>query len=148
MMAVTHKEAGEDCLSCHPGDIGQQINEGIHWVTGDYTNPLTERNLETLTAHLGYTTEADQEKFCMNSTCHSDISKEDGSFDALTADLGSTRNPHEQPHGDLACTDCHKAHRASTNACTQCHADAPMPEGWITFSEATAAKKAATQAAM
>jgi hypothetical protein len=142
MMVVTHKEAGEACLDCHPGDIGQQINEGIHWVSGDFTDPLTERTLETLTAHLGYTTNADQEKFCLNDACHADLSKADGSFEEVTADLG-VRNPHEMPHGDLACSDCHKAHRASTNACTQCHADAPMPDGWIKYSEANTIKKAA-----
>jgi len=42
VLSVTvHKEAGLEsgeeirCLSCHESDMGEQIQEGMHWVTGD-----------------------------------------------------------------------------------------------------------------
>ncbi len=44
-------------------------------------------------------------------------------------------------HGENQCSDCHKAHRASVNACSQCHNDAPIPEGWISAADNTALEK-------
>ena len=33
------------------------------------------------------------------------------------------------------CLDCHKAHRASVNDCSRCHADSKIPEGWLTAAQ-------------
>ena len=51
------------------------------------------------------------------------------------------RNPHVAQHGENQCSDCHKAHRASVNMCSQCHNDAPIPEGWISAADNTALEK-------
>ena len=52
---------------------------------------------------------------------------------AATADL--PRNVHIGQHGPVACTECHKAHRASVVYCTQCHSDVEIPDGWLTYQE-------------
>ena len=54
-------------------------------------------------------------------------------FDGLS-DMG-LYNPHEAHHMELECTTCHKAHRASVMYCTQCHAQAEVPEGWLSMGE-------------
>ena len=46
-----------------------------------------------------------------------------------------TLNPHQVEHGEMACTDCHKAHRASVNQCSRCHLEAEIPEGWVRATE-------------
>lgn len=124
MLAVSHKVAGEDCLSCHVPTIGEQVTEGIAWVTGDYYYPLEERSASDLTEARGLAAE----QFCLNEGCHNfsvdDLAK-------VTAD--EKRNPHVDQHkSEYECTDCHKAHRASVNQCASsgCHADAPLPDGW------------------
>ena len=142
MLVVSHKMVkdadGEnlDCLSCHVPTLSEQVSEGLAWVTGSYDvvdNPtyklvLPETSLEDLTAARG----TDPDSFCMNEACHDNgegaaMTRED--LIEATADM--TRNPHVAQHGEVACSDCHKAHRASVNYCTGCHADAPVPEGWI-----------------
>ena len=45
-------------------------------------------------------------------------------------------NPHKAQHGEIECSECHKAHRASVMYCTQCHSEAEVPEGWLTVAEA------------
>lgn len=148
MMAYNHKVTdGTTCLECHVPVISQQINEGIHWVTGSYevegvnkkgqTIP-TERDLATLAEGAGY---EDEEQFCLNDSCHhvtddgTELKTRDDLI-AATADLSEVRNPHKTQHGDVSCSQCHKAHSQSVNYCTQCHSDAPVPEGWLTTSEA------------
>ncbi|MDR0514431.1 MAG: cytochrome c3 family protein [Coriobacteriaceae bacterium] len=128
MMVVVHKDAGEDCLACHVPSIGEQISEGMNWVTGNYLNPLEERDLDELTEARGI----EGEEFCLNSTCH-DITRDD--LIEATADL--KRNPHVPQHGEVDCNQCHKAHRASINYCSQCHSDAPIPDGWLTSAQAS-----------
>ncbi|WP_314039437.1 cytochrome c3 family protein [Slackia exigua] len=46
-----------------------------------------------------------------------------------------SRNPHVAQHEQAECSDCHKAHRASSNACSECHNDTPIPDGWVTASK-------------
>ena len=137
MMACTHAAEGITCMGCHVPTLSEQINEGIEWISGNYevvSNPtygvvLEERNLKTLVTARGITAD----EFCMNSDCH-DVERGD-SLVALTADLSASRNPHSMPHAQLQCSDCHKAHRASVNQCSQCHSDAPIPDGWLTVAE-------------
>ena len=50
-----------------------------------------------------------------------------------TADV--TFNPHYTQHGDIACSTCHKAHSDSVMYCTECHAAAQTPDGWLTWDE-------------
>ena len=55
------------------------------------------------------------------------------------------RNPHVQEHGEVACSECHKAHRASTVYCSKCHSDATIPDGWISYKEAEALEPTAVE---
>ena len=46
-----------------------------------------------------------------------------GSYEELakqTADLGEY-NPHNSPHGQINCNECHKGHAAQVDTCGQCH---------------------------
>lgn len=126
MLAVAHKAEGQTCLSCHVPTLGEQMAEGASWVTGGYGFPLQEATLEDLTAARGM----EPDSFCLNESCHN-LTRED-----LANATGDTqRNPHLSYHGDISCDSCHKAHRASVNYCTSCHADAETPTGWITAKE-------------
>ena len=78
------------------------------------------------------------DQFCLNKDCHN-LTRED--LTKLTEVESSDpsviiRNPHSWQHGQQACSDCHKAHRASVLTCTQCHADMELPEGLISAQEA------------
>lgn len=139
MMAFSHKaNEGTTCMGCHVPTLSEQINEGIEWVSGNYEvvgyNPenqwlLETRSLDKLTEARGIS----GDEFCLNESCHN-ITREE--LTEKTADLD--RNPHASPHEDYSCDTCHKAHTQSTNYCLQCHSDAPLPEGWVTPSQAIA----------
>ena len=78
----------------------------------------------------------DGDAFCLKSGCHvnadgSVMTRDD--LAKLTSDM--TLNPHQVEHGEMACTDCHKAHRASVNQCSRCHLEAEIPEGWVRATE-------------
>ena len=122
---------------------GNQVSEGLSWASGNYTlmatdgNPageLTERGTSQLAEARGVA----GDEFCLNKDCHN-LTRED--LTALTEVESDNpaviiRNPHSWQHGQQACSDCHKAHRASVLTCTQCHADMELPEGWISAQEA------------
>lgn len=133
MMAPAHGaladegEEGMTCVSCHVPTVSEQLQEFMHWTTGDYLNPLDERTAEQLLEARGL----DSDAFCLNESCH-DLTRSE--LSQTTENLGE-RNPHSGHHGDEACDSCHKGHRASVNQCTQCHLDAPVPEGWLTHAE-------------
>ena len=132
MLAVTHRVEGENCLSCHVSTLGEQVSEGMNWVSGNYTYPLDERATSDLTEARGL----DADEFCLNGDCHDVTNREE--LIAATSDLEF--NPHESQHGEIACTDCHKAHRASVMICAQCHDDeAEVPEGWVVYEEGVSA---------
>ena len=147
MMAVYHKEkAGFTCMKCHLPVLGQQVNEGLHWVTGNYTVEgenqlgqalLEERTLDELAEGVGLKS---GDEFCLRSGCHvnedgSDVTRED--LTAKTAGLSAKYNPHNQSqHGEISCGQCHKGHSQSMNYCTQCHTDAPVPDGWVSYAQA------------
>ncbi|MDO4290764.1 MAG: cytochrome c3 family protein [Eggerthellaceae bacterium] len=128
MLAVTHRasssEGGADaaCLDCHVPTIGEQVSEGLNWVSGNYVYPLEERTLSDLVAARGLEDEA---TFCLNESCHN-LTRDD--LESLTADMN--RNPHSAYHDTQECSDCHKAHRASVNDCASCHPDADTPDSW------------------
>ena len=136
MMAALHRAEGDNttCLGCHVPTLGEQIQEGMNWVTGNYevyhtqaglTVP-TEKTLEDLVAARGL--EPDQ--FCLNESCHN-MTRDD----LIQATSDMKRNPHVAQHGEVACGECHKAHRASVMYCSNCHNDAEVPDGWITGAE-------------
>ena len=44
-------------------------------------------------------------------------------------------NPHIPQHDEQKCTTCHKVHRASVNYCMQCHTDAVVLDGWLSYTD-------------
>ena len=127
MLASKHGAMGKKCMACHVPAIEEQVTEGVEWITGNYYNPLSERDL----ARLVYYRHAGETEFCLNPGCHN-ITKS-----KLTQETASmARNPHSWHHTEYTCSDCHKAHRASIMVCSQCHDDAVVPEGWLTAEEA------------
>lgn len=49
-------------------------------------------------------------------TCHGNM----GKVAAKTVNA-KPLNPHDSHLGEIACDQCHKGHKASVNACAQCH---------------------------
>jgi len=138
MLAVTHREAGVGCLDCHVASLSEQIQEGLSWLKNDYEYPLYERSLLQMTKTRG----VPKDEFCLNSGCHH-VSSIDSSpilnrDDLWKATENMVRNPHNPRHGARDCGECHKAHRASVNACSQnfCHGTYDIPPGWLTEPEA------------
>ena len=135
MLSVVHAAEGITCLGCHTPTLSEQINEGIEWVMGNYSYPLTEKSLADLVAASGI----DEVEFCLNEDCH-DLTEDELAAEtegAISSTTGIEYNPHEDPHDDVDfdCSDCHKAHRASVLECTECHTDMELPDGWITVEE-------------
>ena len=142
MLSYKHKTymGGMRCMDCHKPVIGQQLSEGANWVSGNYsiagTNAqgqpyLESRSLADLSEGIG----VEEDEFCLNSGCHVATPDRKALFEK-TKYLGSEYNPHSQRHGDIDCSQCHKAHTQSVNYCTECHATAPVPDGWLTMDEA------------
>lgn len=145
MLSAVHRtnDSNATCLSCHQPVISEQVSEGLSWASGNYAlmatdgNPageLTERGTSQLTEARGVA----GDEFCLNKDCHN-LTRED--LTALTEVESDNpaviiRNPHSWQHGQQACGNCHKAHRASVLTCTQCHADMELPGGWISAQEA------------
>ena len=143
MLAPVHAQQGITCVQCHVPQLAEQVGEGLSWVAGSYNVSQTlderfvpeEKSLSDLTEARGIASE----QFCLNSGCHTN---DDGS--AMTRDdlvektSDMKRNPHVQQHGEVACSECHKAHRASTVYCSKCHSDTTIPDGWISYSESEA----------
>ncbi len=128
MLAPMHRvNADATCMSCHVPTLSEQVNEAVSWVSGNYVNPLEEKDLKQLTAARG----VDPDEFCLNESCHN-MTRDD--LIASTADMKF--NPHVAQHGEQECSTCHKAHRASVMYCTQCHSEAEVPDGWLSASEA------------
>ncbi len=135
MLAATHySEDGVTCLDCHVPTLSEQLSEASAWVTGDYTVYTTEdggyvpteKSLSDLVEASGST----EDSFCLNEDCH-DVTRED--LAELTSYM--VRNVHIAQHGVVACSECHKSHRASVNYCSECHADATIPDGWVSYNE-------------
>lgn len=134
LLVVAHKEEGGlTCLDCHEPTLTQQLSEGLLWVTGNYDYPLDERTLTDLNHYLKAD---DPNEFCLNEACHN-VTYDD--LAALTESYGEY-NPHvtEARHQQLECGDCHKSHRQSVNACSRCHDEASIPDGWLSFEESAA----------
>ena len=118
MLAAVHEKEGKRCLDCHEAKIDEQVHEATAWITGDYQNPIPE-----------YTVQYD-ESFCLNKACHN-LTR-----DELTQKTSYMAfNPHDQRHGDIACSTCHNAHSQSVMYCTKCHTEAEIPDGWQSYSD-------------
>ncbi len=131
MLAPVHAQAGKTCLDCHEPTLNEQITEGEQWVSGSYNSPLSERTTQQLLVPRGI---ENSDEFCTNDTCHN-FSHDD--LIKKTAWMGPI-NPHLNQHGQQKCSTCHKAHRASVMYCTQCHTEAVVPDGWVSYSESQA----------
>ena len=148
MMAVAHRQTAVPgmeeirCMGCHHAVIGEQISEGIGWMTGRYLDPLDER----VGGDLTHWWKEPANNFCSNDNCHAVLLGSDGALDyeklAKLTSNGYALNPHDFGHHGLSlqCTDCHKGHRASTILCTGCHQheDVELPSGWVTYDESQA----------
>ena len=139
LLGVTvHKNSDQDirCLTCHTDGIDAQIQEGIAWVSGNYELPLEL----TLAAQVKEGSDAkDGVAFCLVEGCHEGISS---LADLKKSTAGMKRDPHTNHNGNQACGNCHQMHEQSYMMCTQCHADAEVPEGWMTAKDQQAQKKA------
>lgn len=146
MLAAVHRaDADTTSMGCHVPTLGEQLAEGASWVSGGYDvydnetygASLEEKTLSQLTAARGI----DTEEFCLNSGCHlGDDGQPLTRSDLVIATSDMTLNPHIAQHGELQCTDCHKAHRASVLNCTKCHEDAEVPAGWLGYEDAKTVK--------
>jgi flagellar basal body-associated protein FliL len=133
VLSVTlHKDSDQNlnCLECHVPTMSEQITEGIHWVTGSYELPIEMKLVAgEPKADSG---NKNGEEFCLRPGCHTDINNFDD-LKASTAD--QKRNPHDSHLGKQDCSQCHQTHEQSTMYCTQCHADAVVPDGWLTYQD-------------
>ena len=134
MLCASHGSVGLACLDCHQLTQAEKSAFEANWISGNYQYPLYERTDEDLVEARGL--EADE--FCLNEGCHN-LTRQD----LIEATSDMERNPHVAQHGEIACTECHKAHRASVNYCSQCHSDAEIPDGWLTTAQANKLEGAA-----
>ena len=124
-LANVHMKAGKDCLTCHEPNIGEQVTEGMHWITGDY---VFDDDTQHLTSRSG---EIATQEFCLNESCHNmDLDK------LQKKTKWMAWNPHNfSEHGVPECGDCHKMHSQSVITCSECHYQAAedVPEGWTSI---------------
>lgn len=135
MLASVHNQAGKTCLDCHQPELSEQMSEGAEWVSGSYDATLSERTTTQLLEARGID---DSDEFCMNDNCHH-FTRED--LEKKTAWMGEI-NPHSSQHGEQKCSTCHKAHRQSVMYCSQCHTEAVIPDGWVSYTESKALEEA------
>jgi len=118
-LSAVHAKQGMKCLDCHVPTMDQQMAEAGAWLSGDYQDPIP-----------AYTFTYD-ESYCLNESCHN------MTRDELTESTAMLPlNPHATQHGEIACSECHKAHSASVMYCATCHKDAEVPNGWVAGVEA------------
>jgi hypothetical protein len=139
-LSVTlHKESDQEitCLTCHVTSMSEQINEGMHWVSGDYELPL---EMKVVAKQIEEEPGGDKNgiTFCLRPECHEGVSSLDD-LKKLTSDRH--RNPHDSHLGNQDCSNCHQTHEQSVLVCSQCHGDAEVPDGWLTYKEQQDQKK-------
>lgn len=100
--AAFHMQLGQDCESCHTGDLAAEVAA----LAG------AEEGVEPALASSYY---MDNET-CLS--CHGGTWEELGK---LTEDLGDY-NPHNSLHGTIEnCNECHKGHAGQVDLCSECH---------------------------
>lgn len=105
LLAHKHAEADVTCHDCHKPSIGQQMNEGWLFVTGQYDNP---------TKQYGFTNEQ-----CLSCHKWEDVV-------AKTTEKYGAKSPHngehEQGNVPAQCMDCHSVHhKQNLQKCNTCH---------------------------
>jgi len=103
------------CLDCHEQTLDQQLSEGAHWLTGNYTFPLKTREIGT-------------RSFCLTPGCH--VEAEIIKATTKKHDMSFAFSQHDPRHGKQECYTCHSMHGQSVYSCNQCH-HFELPEGWI-----------------
>lgn len=102
-LAHLHATAKVTCLDCHKAGLDTQLAE---------LNSQLSGNVGNLDLSARY--------YMDNATC---LSCHGGSYESLatkTAGLGDY-NPHANPHGEMNCNECHKAHSTQVDTCGDCH---------------------------
>lgn len=119
VLSAVHAKQGMKCLDCHEAKLDEQLTEFGVWMSGDYETPLPEGTFDY------------DESYCLNESCHN------MTRDELTESTASLPfNPHNTArHGDIACSTCHKAHGQSVMYCSECHDEAEVPNGWLSYDE-------------
>lgn len=102
------------CLDCHESNLNEQLREGVHWVTGNYTFPLEERKYGT-------------RSFCLTPGCHVEADIIEATKEHNTS---FTYSQHDPRHGKQECYSCHSMHGESVLTCNQCH-KFELPDGWV-----------------
>jgi hypothetical protein len=101
-LASYHMALGQDCTSCHTGDLNAQVAELEESTSGEEPPLSSSYYMDSQT--------------CLD--CHG------GTWENLaqqTADLGDY-NPHDSIHGTIEnCNECHKGHSAQVDTCSECH---------------------------
>ena len=125
---TVHKNADDPitCLDCHQDGINEQIQEGLAWVSGNYTIPL-EIKLLSKDPKEGSNSK-NGNVFCLREGCHEGVTTPD-ELKAVFA--GEHRNVHDNHNANLDCGICHQMHEQSVLYCSSCHADVALPDGWL-----------------
>jgi hypothetical protein len=103
------------CVDCHKSILSEQVREGVHWVTGNYTYPLEKEKIGT-------------RSFCMSTGCHVESKIIEASKNHKNTLFAF--NQHDPRHGKQECYTCHTMHGNSVLTCNQCH-KYELPKGWI-----------------
>jgi hypothetical protein len=103
------------CVDCHKSILSEQVREGVHWVTGNYTYPLEKVKIGT-------------RSFCMSTSCHVEYKVIEASKNH--ANTMFAYNQHDPRHGKQECYNCHSIHGKSVLTCNQCH-KYELPKGWL-----------------
>jgi hypothetical protein len=155
LSVVSHRDQGITCLGCHTTTLPEQINEGIHWVTGDYEVPLDMKVVSTqIEEEIGG--DKDGLAFCLRPECHEGISyvkaadeaadkeQRNAALKQLADATEGEYNPHKSHFGTpgMDCYTCHQTHEQSVLMCTQCHGTAiELTDGWLSYSDWLAQNK-------
>jgi hypothetical protein len=157
LSVVAHRDSDQaiTCLGCHTTTLPEQINEGIHWVTGDYEVPL---EMKVVSAQIEEVIGGDKDglAFCLRPECHEGISYVKTADDAADKEQRKVAlqqladategeyNPHKSHFGTpgMDCYTCHQTHEQSVLMCTQCHGSAiDLPAGWLSYADWQAQNK-------
>lgn len=97
-----HAQLGQDCSSCHTGDLTAEVTSLATAGTGEEPELSSAYYMDSQT--------------CLD--CHGGTWEE---LAKLTEDLGDY-NPHDSLHGTIEnCNECHKGHAAQVDLCSECH---------------------------
>jgi len=102
------------CIDCHVSNFNEQLREGVHWLTGNYTFPLEQRKIGT-------------RSYCLSSGCHVEAEIIEATKVHNTSFIYSQHDPR---HGKQECYSYHSMHGESVFTCNQCH-NFELTDGWI-----------------